>query len=81
MPIDHFAELRRLIQDIRASEANLYAELRRIVAMCNDYDPASKDSRHFFALFQNRLLYAITGQSAAGIIAARVRTPDGPTWA
>ncbi|WP_083556569.1 RhuM family protein [Hyphomicrobium sp. NDB2Meth4] len=68
---DHFADLRRLIQDIRASEANLYAELRRIVSMCNDYDPGSKESRNFFALFQNRLLFAITGHSAAGILTSR----------
>jgi len=31
---DRIAELRRIIQDIRADEANVYAELRRILAMC-----------------------------------------------
>lgn len=68
---DRFAELRQLIQDIRASEANLYAELRRILSMCKDYDPATKVCQNFFALFQNRLLYAITGQSASGLLATR----------
>lgn len=68
---DRFAELRQLIQDIRASEANLYAELRRILSMCKDYDPARKGCQNFFALFQNRLLYAITGHSAAGLLANR----------
>src|SRR5262249_44833997 len=51
---DRFTELRKLIQDIRASEANVYAELRRILSMCQDYDPASKACALFFANFQNK---------------------------
>lgn len=64
---DRFAELRKLIQDIRASEANVYAELRRILAMCKDYDPQSKASQNFFAHFQNKLHYAVTSHTAAEI--------------
>lgn len=65
---DRITELRRIIQDIRADETNIYAELRRILSMCRDYDPKSEDCQQFFAAFQNRLLYAITGQTAAGIL-------------
>jgi hypothetical protein len=68
---DRFAELRRIIQDIRADEANMYAELRRILAMCKDYDPNSKVCRDFFAAFQNRLLYAITGATASELVIKR----------
>jgi hypothetical protein len=68
---DRFAELRRIIQDIRADEANMYAELRRILAMCQDYDPSSAACTLFFASFQNRLLYAITGNTASEIVIGR----------
>lgn len=65
---DRITELRWIIQDIRADETNIYAELRRILSMCQDYDPKSEQCRQFFAAFQNRLLYAITGRTAAGIL-------------
>ena len=68
---DRFRELRELIRDIRADEANLYAELRSILAMCKDYDPASKTCIAFFAKFQNTLLYAITGLTAPELVVAR----------
>ena len=64
--LDRLAELRRIIQDIRADEANMYAELRRILAMCKDYDPTSQACTLFFAAFQNRLLYAITSLDRIG---------------
>jgi hypothetical protein len=68
---DRLAELRRVIQDIRADEANMYAELRRILAMCKDYDPRSQACTLFFAAFQNRLLYAITASTAAELVISR----------
>jgi hypothetical protein len=68
---DHFAELRRIIQDIRASEANVYAELRRILALCKDYDPRSRQSQLFYANFQNKLHFAITSQTAAELVVSR----------
>ncbi len=68
---DRLAELRRIIQDIRADEANLYAELRRILSMCSDYASNAQATNLFFASFQNRLLYAITGHTAAEIILKR----------
>ena len=69
--VDRIRELRDIIRDIRSDEANTYAELRSIVAMCGDYDAKSKSSREFFANFQNRMLYAITKHTAPEIIVAR----------
>lgn len=68
---DRLAELRRIIQDIRADEANMYAELRRILAMCKDYEPNSQACSLFFAAFQNRLLYAITASTASELVIKR----------
>ena len=68
---DRFAELREIIRDIRASEANVYAELRRILSMCQDYDPKSRACGNFFANFQNKLHHAVTHQTAAELIAVR----------
>jgi hypothetical protein len=65
---DRLAKLREIIRELRADEANLYAELRHILAMCKNYDPKLESTRLFFANFQNRLLYAITGHTAAEIL-------------
>lgn len=73
---DHFTELRKLIQDIRASEANVYAELRRILSMCQDYDPRSKVSQNFFAHFQNKLHFAVTSHTAAEIKRSRANATE-----
>ena len=69
---DYFAELRERIRDIRASEANLYAELRSICALCSDYDPKSPSARNFFMAMQNKLLWATTSATAPEIVKARV---------
>jgi hypothetical protein len=45
---DRVRKLRELIRDIRASEANVYAELRRICAMCQDYEPSSPAALQFY---------------------------------
>lgn len=44
---DRIAELREIIRDIRADEANVYRELRQICSMCQDYDATSKAWRDF----------------------------------
>ena len=68
---DRLRQLREIIADIRSDEANMYAELRDICAMCQDYDPSAPASRDFFAHFQNRMLYAVTEHTAAEIIRSR----------
>lgn len=68
---NYFAELRQRIRDIRASEANLYAELRDICALCSDYDPQSPAARNFFMAMQNKLLHAAVSATAPEIIVER----------
>ena len=60
---DRIAELRDIIRDIRSSEANVYAELRRICSMCQDYDPKSDTAREFYQQTQAKLFYAVVSQT------------------
>lgn len=66
--IDRVRELREIIRDIRASEANLYAELRRICAMCQDYDGSEGASRQFYQHTQAKLVYAVASLTPAELI-------------
>jgi hypothetical protein len=69
---DHFRELRELIREIRASEANVYAELRRVLSLCSDYAALTEQRRTaFFAAVQNKLLYAVTTMTAAELRKSR----------
>ncbi|STC69163.1 RhuM family protein [Corynebacterium pilosum] len=68
---DYFDELLARIRDIRSSEARLYLELRSIIALADDYEPNSQRTKRLFATIQDKLHYAITGNTAAEIIATR----------
>lgn len=68
---DRLRELREIIRDIRASEANVYREIRSICAMCQDYDGNSKQARDFYARIQNKLLWAVTSHTAPELIRLR----------
>lgn len=68
---DYFDELLLRIRDIRASEKRFYQKLRDLFALSSDYDKADKATQMFFAETQNKLLYAITRQTAAELIFAR----------
>lgn len=69
---DYFDELLERIRDIRASEKRFYQKLRDIFALSADYDETDPHlARTFFQQVQNKMLYAITGHTAAEIIAAR----------
>ncbi|MBN9305121.1 MAG: DNA-binding protein [Devosia sp. 67-54] len=68
---DRIAELREIIRDIRADEANVYRELRSICALCQDYDGASEAWREFYQLTQAKLVYAVTSHTPAEIVASR----------
>jgi hypothetical protein len=70
---DYFSELRERIRDIRASEANLYAELRSICALCTDYDPKSQAAHNFYMAMQNKLLWATAAATAPEIIVERAK--------
>jgi len=70
-PFDYFDELLRRIQDIRTSERRFYQKITDIYATSIDYDPTMPESIGFFQTVQNKMHWAITGQTAAEIIHAR----------
>jgi hypothetical protein len=59
------------IRDIRASEKRFYQKVRDLLALSSDYDPTDSETKIFFAESQNKLLYAVTGQTAAEIVISR----------
>ncbi len=71
---NHFQELKEIIRDIRASEANVYREVRSICALCQDYDPQSEDWRHFYARMQNTLLWAVCQMTGPEIVKLRANS-------
>jgi hypothetical protein len=68
---DYFDELLERIRDIRASEKRFYQKVRDLFALCTDYDTTDKSTQMFFAETQNKLLFAVTGKTAAEIILSR----------
>ena len=71
-PFDYFEELTRRIQDIRTSERRFYQKITDIYATSIDYDPTQEISLLFFKTVQNKVHWAITGQTAAEIVHQRV---------
>jgi len=71
VPFDYFDELIRRIQDIRTSEKRFYQKITDIYATSVDYDPTLETSILFFKTVQNKMHWAITGQTAAEIIKSR----------
>lgn len=82
---DYFEELLERIREIRASERRFYQKITDIYAQCSiDYDPKSEITLTFYKTVQNKLHWAITGFTAAEIIAHRAKS-DQPnmgltTW-
>jgi hypothetical protein len=68
---DYFDELLARIRDVRASEKRFYQKVRDLFALSSDYDSTNKATQMFFAETQNKILYAITGQTAAEIVVNR----------
>ena len=69
---DYFEEQLSRIRDIRSSERRFYQKITDIYAQCStDYDPAHETSKAFFATVQNKLHFAVTGQTAAELIQGR----------
>lgn len=67
---DYFEELLERIREIRSSERRFYQKVTDLYALSADYDSESPVTREFFASVQNKLHWAITGQTAAERIAA-----------
>ena len=68
---DYFDELLAQIRDIRASEKRFYQKLRDLFALSSDYRVAEKATQMFFAETQNKLLFAVTGKTAAELVLDR----------
>ena len=77
---DHFDELLARIRDIRASEKRFYQKLRDLFALSSDYDGTDRGTQQFFAETQNKLIYGVTGMTAAELIVARADA-DQPNMA
>lgn len=87
----YFRELRERIKDIRTSERMLYQQLKDIYALSADYNHDKMQTLIFFAKVQNKVHFAITGNTSAEIIYNRAdstkdnmnlqtwrNAPDGP---
>jgi hypothetical protein len=77
---DYFDELLARIREIRASEKRFYQKVRDLFALSSDYDKTDKATQMFFADTQNKLLFAITGKTAAELVVSRA-DPSQPNMA
>jgi len=68
---DYFDELLERIRDIRSSEKRFYQKIRDIYKLAVDYNPQAKETLEFFRIVQNKLHYAVSGKTAAELIADR----------
>ena len=68
---DYFDEWLERIRDIRASEKRFYQKISDLYATATDYDKKSPVARDFFAKVQNKMLWAVTGNTSAELIQAR----------
>lgn len=69
--VDYFDELLERIREIRASERRFYLKITDIFEQCSvDYDSASQVTKLFFTTVQNKLHWAVTGKTAAELIAS-----------
>ena len=59
------------VREIRASERKFYQKITDIYATSLDYDTSAKATKRFFAAVQNKLHFAIHGQTAAEVIVDR----------
>ena len=79
--LDYFDELLARIRDIRASEKRFYQKVRDIFkATSVDYEGGDALAKTFFATIQNKLVFAVTGQTAAELILSRA-DPAKPNMA
>ena len=67
----YFEELFERIRDIRSSEKIFYAKVRDIYTTAIDYDASTEESQLFFKSVQNKMHWAIHGQTASEIILKR----------
>ena len=72
---DYFEEQLARIRDIRSSERRFYQKITDIYSSCSaDYSKDTETTKTFYATVQNKLHWAITGQTAAELISSRVNS-------
>jgi len=76
---DYFREMLDRIKEIRVSERRLYQQLKDIYALSADYNQDYRETLEFFARVQNKVHFAITGNTAPEIIHARAHSSSGAT--
>ncbi len=69
--MNYFNELQERIREIRLSERFFYQKIKDIYTTSIDYDPQDEKTRRFFAKVQNKLLWAISSQTAAELVYRR----------
>lgn len=77
---DYFDELLARIREIRASEKRFYQKVRDLFALSSDYRADDRAAQLFFAETQNKLLFAVTGKTAAELVISRA-DPNAPNMA
>jgi len=77
---DYFDDLLQRIRDIRASEKRFYQKVRDVFALSVDYRDDEDATGKFFAIVQNKMLYAVTQKTAAQIVVERA-DPRQPNMA
>lgn len=77
---DYFDELLQRIREIRASEKRFYQKVRDLFTLAVDYRDDADSAGLFFAEVQNKMLYAVAGQTAAEIVVSRA-DPAQPNMA
>jgi len=78
---DYFEEQLARIRDIRSSERRFYQKITDIYVECSaDYNSNDEMTKIFFATVQNKLHWAISGQTAAEIISARADSKKENMW-
>ena len=68
---NYFRELLERIRDIRSSEKVFWRQVLDIYATSMDYSANAEETRLFFKVVQNKMIYAATGQTAAELVAGR----------
>ena len=68
----YFDELQKRLRDIRISEKFFYQKIKDIYMTSIDYDPKDEKTIEFFKIVQNKLLWAVSAQTAAELVHNRV---------
>ncbi|PUE66221.1 RhuM family protein [Arcobacter lacus] len=70
--MQYFDELQKRLRDIRISERFFYQKIKDIYMTSVDYDPKDEKTVEFFKIVQNKLLWAVSNQTAAELIFNRI---------